>query len=189
MKYFSVIILILFFILIALRSMTLKRKGITAIVFGETDRNDFFLVPLFILFIYTVFACTFNLPIPPILIKSFWISKVSDLSGILLCVAGILGFSSTLISFGDSFRVGIDEKHPDKLVTSGMFAISRNPIYISFLIFFTGMFLLYPNLVIICVLILLSIAIHRQILREEAFLKIHYGKEYEEYFKKVRRYL
>jgi hypothetical protein len=47
-------------------------------------------------------------------------------------MAALIGFAVTLKSFGDSFRVGIDEKKPDKLVTSGMFAISRNPIYVCF---------------------------------------------------------
>jgi protein-S-isoprenylcysteine O-methyltransferase Ste14 len=34
------------------------------------------------------------------------------------------------MSFGTSFRVGIDVEHPDKLVTTGIFAVSRNPIYV-----------------------------------------------------------
>ena len=37
--------------------------------------------------------------------------------------------------------------------------------------------------------ILFSLAIYRQVLREEKFLAAHYGEEYEKYRKKVRRYL
>jgi hypothetical protein len=36
--------------------------------------------------------------------------------------------AASLVSFGKSFRVGIDIDYPDKLVTSGVFAITRNPI-------------------------------------------------------------
>ncbi|MDR0305399.1 MAG: hypothetical protein LBI42_01030 [Chitinispirillales bacterium] len=31
--------------------------------------------------------------------------------------------------------------------------------------------------------------IHRQVLREEKFLRKHYGEEYENYCRRVRRYL
>jgi len=36
---------------------------------------------------------------------------------------------------------------------------------------------------------LFAIAIHRQVLREEAFLKKHYGDACAKYCEKVRRYL
>ena len=70
-----------------------------------------------------------------------------------------------------------------------MFAISRNPIYVCFLLFFAGFFLIHCNIVIAAAIVLFSLAIHRQILREEKFLASHYGEEYGEYRKKVRRYL
>jgi len=38
-------------------------------------------------------------------------------------------------------------------------------------------------------IILFALAIHRQILREEKFLLAHYGEEYKNYRKKVRRYI
>ena len=56
-------------------------------------------------------------------------------------------------------------------------------------LFFFGMFLVHRNILIALAVILFHLAIHRQILREEAFLKKHYGGEYEEYCRKVRRYL
>jgi protein-S-isoprenylcysteine O-methyltransferase Ste14 len=109
--------------------------------------------------------------------------------GLALCLVALIGFALTLVSFGDSFRVGIDEHTTDKLVTSGMFAISRNPIYVCFLMFFTGLFLIHRNIVIAVSVVLFALAIHRQVLREEMFLASHYGEEYENYCKKVRRYL
>ena len=35
----------------------------------------------------------------------------------------------------------------------------------------------------------LALAVHRQILREEIFLRAHYGAEHKAYCRKVRRYL
>ena len=189
LKYLGLFALLLFFLLLGGRALMLRKKGIRAIVFGETDKSDFLLVPILLVFLYAVLAGSFDLPMPRALARPFWRSAAAWWGGIAVCVLALAGFALTLRSFGDSFRVGIDEKHPDRLVTSGMFAVSRNPIYVSFLLFFLGIFLLYPNLVILCVLVLFSLAVHRQVLREEAFLRAHYGREYEEYCRRVRRYL
>ncbi|WP_374706816.1 isoprenylcysteine carboxylmethyltransferase family protein [Bacillus sp. J14TS2] len=51
----------------------------------------------------------------------------------------------SLIVFGKSFRVGLDEDHPNELVTSDVFSISRNPIYTAFLFMLIGIFLIIPN--------------------------------------------
>ena len=121
--------------------------------------------------------------------KPFWRSAATGWLGLALSAVALAGFALSLRSFGDSFRVGIDEKKPDKLVTTGMFAVSRNPIYVCFLLFFIGQFLVNPNPALIIVIPLLTLAIHRQILREEAFLADHYGADYAAYRKRVRRYL
>ena len=78
---------------------------------------------------------------------------------------------------------------PDKLVSSGMFAFSRNPLYVCFDMFLFGQFLIHRNIIIAVAIVGFALAIHRQILREEKFLASHYGGKYEEYRKKVRRYL
>lgn len=185
----SVCLFALFVIIVQIRAAMLRKRGIKAIVFGQTDKRDFILVPLVLAIAYTVLARTFGLPIWDFLIRPFWISNIPGWFGLGLCVAAIVGFALTLVSFGDSFRVGIDESNPDKLITGGMFAISRNPIYVCFLMFFTGLFLIHRNIVIAVAIVLFALAIHRQILREEKFLAGHYGEDYEEYRKKVRRYL
>jgi len=95
----------------------------------------------------------------------------------------------TLVSFGRSFRVGIDQDRPDRLITTGSFAISRNPIYVAFAIILLGQFLIFPNFILLIYLVAAVWLFHRQVLREEAFLKQHYGQEYAAYCRRVRRYL
>ena len=185
----SALALILFFVLLGGRAVMLRKKGIRAIVFAQTDKSDFLLLPVFLALAYTILACAFGLPAPRWLVSPFWTNPASGWLGILLAAVSLTGFAMTLRSFGDSFRVGIDEKKPDKLVTTGMFAISRNPIYVCFLLFFLGQFLANPNVALAVVIPLLALAIHRQILREEAFLAPHYGEEYAAYRRRVRRYL
>ena len=108
---------------------------------------------------------------------------------VLICTASLIWFGITLNIFGKSFRVGIDENTTEKLITNGTFSISRNPIYLAFMTFFIGFFIVYPNITSSIGLVFIIAMIHRQILREEKFLNNHYGKEYEEYCNKVRRYI
>jgi protein-S-isoprenylcysteine O-methyltransferase Ste14 len=95
----------------------------------------------------------------------------------------------SLISFGRSFRVGIDTDRPDRLITSGIFAISRNPIYVAFATVLVGQFLIFPNWILLVYIGAATWLFHRQILREEEYLKKHYGAEYADYCRRVRRYL
>jgi protein-S-isoprenylcysteine O-methyltransferase Ste14 len=185
----SIAVFALFIGIVIVRSAMMRKRGIRAIVFGQTDKTDFILVPLVLSIAYTALANTFGLPIWSGFICPFWSSIVPGWFGLAMCAVAIVGFALTIISFGNSFRVGIDVNTQDKLITGGMFAISRNPIYVCFLLFFIGLFLIHRNIVIAVALVLFALAIHRQVMREEKFLKSHYGGEYEKYHQKVRRYL
>ena len=92
-----------------------------------------------------------------------------------------------LVSFKDSLRVGIDTDQSDELITTGIFSFTRNPIYVAFSLVLLGQFLVYPNWIMLIYLAAGVVLIHRQVLREEDFLRGHYGKGYQEYCKRVRR--
>ncbi len=85
--------------------------------------------------------------------------------------------------------MGIDVDHFDKLVTTGVFAFSRNPIYVAFGLVLLGQFLVFPNWILLVYLVAGIWLFHRQVLREEEFMGKHYGNEYVRYCKRVRRYL
>ena len=193
MYYIPIIELPVLVMLVLARSLVLRRQGIKALVFGVTDKSDFLIIPVIAFFFYSLLAGIFNFPYPKFLTASFWKTESLQILmtwiAIFICTASLVWFAVTLKIFGSSFRVGIDEKTNGKLVTNGTFAFSRNPVYLAFITFFTGIFLAYSGFTIAVFLVLLFMAIHRQILREEIFLKNHYGKEYEEYCRKTRRYL
>ena len=176
-------------VLIGGRSLFLYKKGIRAIVFGRTDKSDFLLLPVVMFLAYSLISGIAGLPMWPPLVRPFWSTTAPGWAGLVLCAIAVSGIAYGLKSFRDSFRVGIDESKPDTLITSGAFAISRNPLYVCFILFVLGQFLIHRNIIIAGALVLVPIAIHRQILREEVFLKDHYGVAFEEYCKKVRRYL
>jgi len=165
----------------------LKRRGIEAMQFGKIDKTDFLIPPFVLFYIYTVFANAFGLPL--ISTQEFFHSVVISWIGVLFCFVGLLILLWSLISFGQSFRVGIDTDHADKLVTSGVFAYSRNPIYVGFAIILMGQFLIFSNWILLIYLAAATWLFHRQVIREEDFMKKHYGQEYAEYCNQVRRYL
>ncbi len=164
----------------------MRRGGIEAIHFGKKDKTDFLIPPFALFYFYVVFSAAFHFPL--FSRKEFFRSDLVSWIGAFLCLTGLCLLLLTLISFGTSFRVGIDEDRPDKLVTTGVFAFSRNPIYVAFGLVLLGQFLLFPNWILLIYMVAGVCLFHRQVLREEAFLKAHYGRQFVEYCNRVTRY-
>ncbi len=167
------------------RVALMKRRGIRAMNFGKIDKKDFVIPPFAFFYFYTVFAAAFDWP--GVSKQKFFHSGTISWIGVLLCLMGLLLFVLSLVSFGKSFRVGIDTEYPDKLVTTGVFAIVRNPIYVAFWIVLFGQVLVFPNWILIAYLGAATWLFHRQVLREEEYLNEHYGQEYVDYCSRVHK--
>ncbi len=186
-KYFAVLTIVVMLGMVLTRALLMQKQGIEAINFGKIDKTDFLIVPFALFYFYTVFAATFNFP--TISTQEFFDSKVISWVGVFFCLAGLLLLLWSLISFGQSFRIGIDTEHPDKLITTGVFAFSRNPIYVAFASILFGQFLIFSNWILLVYIGAAIWPFHRQVLREEDYLNKYYGNEYLEYCDQVRRYL
>jgi protein-S-isoprenylcysteine O-methyltransferase Ste14 len=169
------------------RVFLLRRTGTRAMHFGRIHKTDFLIPPFALFYFYTVFAAAFNLPI--VSSQRFFRSEVISWVGVFLCFVGLVFLLLSLVSFGESFRVGIDIERPDRLVRTGVFAFSRNPIYVAFGLVLLGQFLVFPNWIMLVYLAVGTWLFHRQVLREEEFLRKRYGQEYAQYCNRVRRYL
>lgn len=185
-KYIAVATLVLLIIMVAFRAHQLKRLGIKAVQFGEMDKKEFLIPPFFLLFFYIVVASAFGLPN---IGTELFNSELVGWIGAALCVIGILLFIYAVISFGKSFRVGLDEDHPGKLVITGAFSISRNPLYTAFGLILLGVFLITANWVVLIYVGGGVWLFNRQIHLEEKSLQKIYGQRYTEYCKRVRRFL
>jgi protein-S-isoprenylcysteine O-methyltransferase Ste14 len=185
-RYFAALTIVLLLGLVFVRARLMKRKGIQAVNFGKIDKKDFLIPPFALFYFYLVFAAAFDLP--TVSRQEFFHSAIVAWFGVFLCMAGLILLLLSLISFGNSFRVGIDKEHPDKLITTGVFAFSRNPIYVAFGTILLGQFMIFPNWIL---LVYLGVAVwlfHRQVLSEEEYLKGRYGNDYSDYSHRVRRY-
>lgn len=186
-EYLAAATMVLLIGMVLARVLMLRSRGIAAMKFGQTHKTDFLIPPFALLYIYLIFAAAFGWPTPSR--QVFFHSEIISWLGALLCVLALLLFLWGMISFGRSFRVGIDTDQPDQLITSGAFAVSRNPLYAAFALILVGQFLVFPNWILLLYLAAGTWLFHRQVLREEAYLKQHYGGQYLEYSKRVRRYI
>lgn len=186
-KYGSVIVFCLLVILVLSRVVMLRRLGIQAFVFAKANRSDLLLPPIVAFFVYHLFANVFDLP----RLKGFVLFQIPlfEWFGLFSCILGLGLFLWGVISFHKSFRVGIDQECPGNLITTGAFALTRNPLYVAFALELIGFFLIFQNLLFLFALVGGFYLFHRQILREELFLKNYYGKEYETYCQSVHRYI
>jgi protein-S-isoprenylcysteine O-methyltransferase Ste14 len=173
--------------MVATHVLLMKRQGIRAMKFGDTDKKDFLISPFALFYFYMVFASALGLP--AISTEKIFQSEIISWVGVSVCFAGLTLLLWSLISFGKSFRVGIDTRRPDRLVTNGVFAHSRNPIYVAFALILIGQFLIFSNWILLVYIGAAVALFHRQVLLEEEYLEKHYGKEYTEYRNRVGRYL
>jgi len=108
----------------------------------------------------------------------------------LLAFAFILGLVSLAQFFGS--RTTIDPRKPHnstKLVTKGAYGITRNPMYLALLLVLLAFGLYLGNAFNTLVAAGFVMYMNRfQILPEEAALKKHFGKEYEQYCVRIRRW-
>jgi protein-S-isoprenylcysteine O-methyltransferase Ste14 len=185
-KYFAPLTIILMLGMVLTRALLMKKNGIEAMNFGKLDKTDFLIPPFALFYFYIVFAATFNFP--NVSKQEFFHFEVISWVGAFFCLAGLSLLLWSLVSFGQSFRVGIDTEHPDQLITSGIFALSRNPIYVAFAFILLGQFLIFSNWILLVYIGAAIWLFHRQVLREEDYLKQHYGNEYLEYCDRVSRY-
>src|ERR1700742_2508697 len=110
------------------RVLLLRRAGTQAMHLGNLDKTDFLIPPVALFYFYTVFAAAFHWPL--VSTRMFFCAGVIAWIGVGRCYIGGRVWVESLASFGTSFRVGTDVDQPDKLVPTGIFAVSRNPIYV-----------------------------------------------------------
>ena len=142
---------------------------------------------------------------PPILVlilvvSSFLSSKKIDvihipnqtLASILILLIGILILIIPVSKFIKS-KTTIDPikfNKVNKLVTSGIYKYSRNPMYLGLLLIVISSSILYLNIYSVITPMIFYYWINRfQIKREEIFLTEKFGKEYLSYKTKTRRWI
>ncbi len=131
---------------------------------------------------------TFTLPAVEV-VSIFVSDAMYEGVGCLVGALGVLSFIMGMSTMRDSWRAGIPEQKETSLVTTGIYRISRNPAFLGFDLLYIGILLAFPNVLHACFVLLNIVLFHLQILNEERFLETAFGQEYQDYKKKVRRYI
>tara|TARA_A100001011_G_scaffold90335_1_gene94895 strand:+ start:715 stop:1158 length:444 start_codon:yes stop_codon:yes gene_type:complete len=113
------------------------------------------------------------------------ISFIIFLIGVLILINPIFKFIKSKTTIDP-----IKFKKVNKLITSGIYKYSRNPMYLGLLMILISTSIFYLNIFSIITPILFYFWINRfQIKREEIFLTEKFGKEYLLYMTKTRRWI
>ena len=110
-----------------------------------------------------------------------WTAIALWASGFALLLLGRLGL-------GGSLRIG-SPKESTTLKMDGIFGVSRNPMYVGVYTTLLAAVLYTLNPILLALAIFIVVVHHKIVLAEEEFLRGAFGEEYQEYCRRVRRYL
>lgn len=110
--------------------------------------------------------------------------------GAVLSVVGTIIFIIAVMTMRDSWRAGVSKTDKTKLITKGIYQISRNPAFLGFDLLYIGTLLMFFNWVLFILTAFAVTMYHLQIVNvEEDYLFDTFGDEYLQYTKKVCRYI
>ena len=111
-------------------------------------------------------------------------------AGAVITIVGFFGVLAAQAGRGASWRVGVDATERTELVTTGAFAVVRNPIFTAMLTTMAGLALLVPTAVSAAALLCLLVAVELQVrLVEEPYLLRTHRQVYASYAAATGRFV
>ncbi len=156
-----------------------------------TIRPAFFYTGKFLLFAVWAFFCLVAIFPEYRSLVPFLIQKQTPEVQKLLVAAFLIPANIILVpaylSMGMVTHIGLPTgKH--ELRTGGIYRLSRNPMYASFIFLNTATFLFLPNILLLIVMLYGMAVHHFIILGEEKYLENEFGEDYRKYKSRVPRY-
>ncbi|MEU5879924.1 isoprenylcysteine carboxylmethyltransferase family protein [Spirillospora sp. NPDC047279] len=111
-------------------------------------------------------------------------------AGLAVALCGVAATVAAQWSMGASWRVGVDERESTYLVTTGAFALARNPIFTAMGVTAAGLAAMTPNPFSVAGLVLMITMVQLQVrVIEEPYLRRVHGAAYARYSARVGRFL
>lgn len=120
-----------------------------------------------------------------------WIDhRAVNVVGLVLTAVGISLTLAAQLRMGSEWRIGVDESEQTDLVTDGLFALVRNPIFTAMGLTGLGLALMVPNVVALIGFVALLLALELQVrVVEEPYLRTLHGHAYARYEANTGRFL
>lgn len=109
--------------------------------------------------------------------------------GARLIVAGLAVFALALVQFRRHRTTVLPREEPQAMIRTGIYALSRNPIYLADAMILAGVALWRDAASLLLVPLFMAVIRVRFIAGEEAVMRKRFGTTYEAYAADVRRWL
>jgi protein-S-isoprenylcysteine O-methyltransferase Ste14 len=110
--------------------------------------------------------------------------------GVAVFAAGLALIAIAIADMGPSWQIGFDQTVPEHgLVRTGVFGLSRNPIYLGLGVLFIGWLLLLPTLLSLIIVVGVALGVRRQAIDEEEYLQQIYDSEFRAWAREVGRFV
>ena len=187
MEIFPLVLAILFSAVLGTKFFFVKfKKRINPVLIGKNQKS------LYVKILETtpIFLTTILIFLTIINFSQGNISTHSILSylGLVVGLSSLYFLISGYYCMGNSWRIGISNTTKTPLITSGIFSLTRNPVYIAFDLFTLGLFLTTGHLIFFLLFLTMIINLHLLILEEEKSLKNIHQEKYMKYKEKAPRY-
>ena len=116
--------------------------------------------------------------------------SLAFVAGITLAIAGLAIIVTAIVQMRRAETNVEPWKPTTAILDSGLYAFSRNPIYLGMVLIYSGVTFLFNSIWFLPILpIVLLVIYHGVILREEKYLERKFGEEYLNYKNRVRRWI
>ena len=111
-------------------------------------------------------------------------------AGIALVALGLALFAAALVEFRRHRTTVIPHREPSALITTGIYRLSRNPIYLADALILAGLSLIWGAVSgLLLVPIFLALVTARFIRPEEARLRAGFGVDFDAWARNTRRWI
>ena len=182
----ALLVLAVFYGIYFTKMLAQKRRGIQTRQIGRRKEKSIHTVELL------MSIATLGVPAAQLISIAFGWSLLpagARFTGFCTGMLGDMIFLLSVLCMKDSWRAGIPDTDKTQLVTTGIYAFSRNPAFLGFDFMYIGVLLMYCNVLTLGFSLFAMIMLHLQILQEERFLASTFGEPYREYCRRVFRYL
>ncbi len=185
MRYFLLILVLLFYLFFFLRALILS-KSLGKNIKAKSPLLNFSIIMVGLSSV--IFLANLISPSISKYLLIFFSSEFLTTVGSVLITLGLITSTIASLTLKRSWRIGVDENEKTELITNGIYRFSRNPYFLSYDFVLIGMifcllspFLILPSLITIGLF-------HLMILKEEQYLENKHQEKYRRYKKEVRRY-